>query len=98
MKGFVLALLLSLGLSLALKANASELKASEIIGITTLEGDVIIARKLSDKVEIAEGLKSGERIEIRGAVIYPEEIARVLTRSLTTEKIVEKKPNQPDFN
>ena len=53
---------------------------------------------MSDKKEIVEGLKSGERIEINHEVIYPEQIAQVLTRSLTTGKIVEKKPNQPDFN
>lgn len=99
MKGIVIALMLSLGLSLALKANAAEeIKASEVIGITTFDGEVILARKLSDKKEIVEGLKSGERIEINHEVIYPEQIAQVLTRSLTTGKIVEKKPNQPDFN
>lgn len=99
MKGFVIALILSLGLSLALKANAAEeIKASEVIGITTFDGEVILARKMSDKKEIVEGLKSGERIEINHEVIYPEQIAQVLTRSLTTGKIVEKKPNQPDFN
>lgn len=104
MKGFVLALMLSLGLSLALKANASEIKvqeeikASEVIGITTFDGEIILARKMSDKKEIVEGLKTGERIEINNEVIYPEQIEQVLTRSLTTGKIVEKKPNQPDFN
>lgn len=99
MKGFTIALMLSLGLSLALKVNAAEeLKASEVIGITTFDGEIVLARKLSDKREIVEGIKTGERIEIGHEVFYPEQIAQVLTRNLTTGKIVEKKPNQPDFN
>ncbi len=99
MKGFFIALILSLSLTLALKANAhEEIKASEVIGITTFNGDIVIARKLSEKHEILDGIKSGERIEINQEVFYPEQIAQVLTRNLTTGKIVEKKPNQPDFN
>ncbi len=104
MKGFVVALMLSIGLSLCLKANANETKAyenlkpSDIIGLSTIHGEVFIAREKEEKLEIAEGLKSGERIEISGSVVYPEEILKVLTRNLTSGKIVEKKPNQPDFN
>lgn len=98
MKGFALALVLSLGLSLALKANAEELRASEVIGIATFDGEVILAKKMREKKEIIVGLKTGERIEIDNAVIYPDEIAQVLTRNLTTGRIVEKKPNQSDFN
>ncbi len=98
MKGFVLAILISLGLSFALRVRAAEFKAAEIIGIETFDGEVILARKASDKEEIAEGLNKGQRIEIKGFVIYPDEISEVLKRDLTIGKNVEKKPNQPDFN
>ncbi len=104
MKGFVLALMLSIGLSLCLKANANEtqayenLKPSDIIGLSTIHGEVFIASEKEERVEIVEGIQTGERIEISGTVVYPEEILKVLTRNLTSGKIVEKKPNQSDFN
>jgi len=96
MKGFItlaLCLLVSFGAQAAPK-----LKAQDVIALKTHSGKEIRNLDLHESSKVLKSLESGDNIEIRDEVIYPEEVSELIVSKLTKARNTEKRPNPKDYN
>lgn len=95
MKGLIL---LALCL-LSLETFASQaLKAQDVIALKTHSGKIIRNLSLQESAKVLKSLEADENIEIKGEIIYPEEVSELVLGKLTKSRITEKRPNPKDYN
>jgi hypothetical protein len=85
-------------LLLSLVANASGIKPRDLIGIKVSSGEIIKNLNLVESTNVLKSLESGENIEIRERVIYPEQVTKLILGQLTKGRFAEKRPNPQDYN
>ncbi len=95
MKGFIIFALCLL--SLGVKATMVNMPIS-VTGLKTHNGIVFSNLSLQEGTKVLELLKADERIELRNKIIYPEEVSELVYSRLTKFQIIEKRPNQGDYN
>jgi hypothetical protein len=95
MKGLVIFIL---SMVVTFSAFAGSIKASDLVAIKLTSSELIKDLSLQESTKVLKSLEKDQNIEIRNRVIYPEEVAQLITRKLTNGRNSGKRPNPNDYN
>lgn len=82
----------------SLIAQASSIRPQDLVAIKLKSNEIIRNLSLQESTKVLKSLDNDENIEIRHKVIYPEEVAQLITSGLTKSRNFGKRPNPGDYN